>query len=167
MITKVARASSVDRGIVVSLLHSQPSGLDLSADGSRLYVALNTLHRLAIIDTATRSVIAQVPVGIHPYTAVLSADGSKVYVSNWGGKVPGPGDFTDGVFPVVVDTRTGIPVVDSILFEADLPNCKSTRCRRVPAALSSAGMRYLSRSNNEFSNAVCAWRSFPGAAKEC
>ena len=40
----------------------------------------------------------------------MSADGSKVYVSNWGGKVPGPADFTDGMFPVVVDPRTGIPI---------------------------------------------------------
>jgi YVTN family beta-propeller protein len=86
----------------------QPSGLALNADGSRLYVALNQTHELGVIDTATRSV-TRVKVGIYPYTAVLSADGRKVYVSNWGGRVPGATDFTDGLNPVIVDRRTGIP----------------------------------------------------------
>src|SRR5499426_2639871 len=86
----------------------QPSGLTINANGSRLYVALNQTHEVGVIDTATRAV-TRVKVGIYPYTAVISADGRKVYVSNWGGKVPGPSDFTDGQNPVVVDPRTGIP----------------------------------------------------------
>jgi YVTN family beta-propeller protein len=93
---------------------SAPSGLDVSADGARLYVALNTLNRVAVIDTAARNIVAQIPVGTFPYTTVISADGSKVYVSNWGGRVPGPTDFTDGMFPVVVDRRTGIPVSGTV-----------------------------------------------------
>ena len=60
------------------------------------------------------TILTRVPVGIHPYTAVISADDSKVYVSNWGGKVPGPEDFTDGMFPAVVDRRTGIPVSGTV-----------------------------------------------------
>src|SRR6185295_14004503 len=50
----------------------------------------------------------------YPYTTVTSADGAKVYVSNWGGRVPGPADFTDGMFPVIVDRRTGIPVTGTV-----------------------------------------------------
>src|SRR6185503_15247794 len=82
-----------------------PSGLTLDANGTHLYIALNMTHQVAVIDTATRQIISRVPVGIYPYTAVTSADGTKVYVSNWGGMVPGPNDFTDGMFPVVVDRR--------------------------------------------------------------
>src|SRR5262245_63076258 len=93
---------------------SAPSGLSLSADGARLYVALNMTHQVAVIDTATRTIIARVPVEIYPYTTVRSLDGTKVYVSNWGGKVPGPTDFTDGMFPVIVDKRTGIPVTGTV-----------------------------------------------------
>ncbi len=37
-----------------------------------------------------------------------------MYVSNWGGKTPGPDDFTDGMYPVVVDRRTGIPASGTI-----------------------------------------------------
>src|SRR5262245_734071 len=58
-----------------------PSGLSLSANGSRLYVALNMTHEVAVIDTATRAILKRVPVGIYPYTTVMSADGSKIYVS--------------------------------------------------------------------------------------
>src|SRR6185295_10547184 len=92
----------------------QPSGLTLDATGSRLYVALNMTHEVAVVDTAARKLLARVPVGIYPYTAAISADGSKVYVSNWGGKVPGATDFTDGNFPVIVDKRTGIPVTGTV-----------------------------------------------------
>ena len=93
---------------------SAPSGLTLDANGSRLYVALNMTHQVAVIDTATRSMVSRVPVGTYPYTTVMSADGSKVYVSNWGGRIPGPTDFTDGMFPVAVDRRTGIPVSGTV-----------------------------------------------------
>ena len=98
----------------IPIAGAAPSGLTLNPDGTRLYVALNNTNQVAVIDTATRAIVRRVPVGTFPYTAVASADGSKVYVSNWGGKVPGPDDFTDGMFPVVVDRRTGIPVSGTI-----------------------------------------------------
>src|SRR5262249_61342074 len=40
--------------------------------------------------------------------AAVSKDGRKVYISNWGGRLPQPGDATDGTNPVVVDPATGI-----------------------------------------------------------
>jgi len=98
----------------IGIAGAAPSGLTRNGNGSRLYVALNQTHQVAVIDTATRGIVTRIPVGTHPYTTVISADGSKVYVSNWGGKVPGPGDFTDGESPVVVDRRTGIPVSGTV-----------------------------------------------------
>ncbi len=52
--------------------------------------------------------------GTFPYTVVLSADGAKAYVSNWGGRIPEPEDATDGMFPVAVDRRTGIPISGTV-----------------------------------------------------
>jgi YVTN family beta-propeller protein len=89
------------------LTATAPSGLSVSPDGARLYVALNLRHALGIIDVATRQV-REVPVGIYPYTAAVAPDGAKVYVSNWGGRRARAGDATDGVAPVVVDASTGI-----------------------------------------------------------
>lgn len=84
---------------------SAPSGLALTGDGRRLFVALNLKHAVAMIDLATREV-RELETGSFPYTAL--AAGGKIYVSNWGGRKPLPGDRTDGAFPVVLDER-GIP----------------------------------------------------------
>ena len=81
-----------------------PSGLAVM--GETVLVALNQKHELGIVDLASRKV-ERVAVGSYPYTVVVS--GGKAYVSNWGGRRPRTGDTTDGVFPVVVDSRTGIP----------------------------------------------------------
>src|SRR5262249_41635190 len=96
-------------GGTVVIAGSEPSGLSVTPDGARVYVALNMSNEVAVIDTATNTLVNRVPVGTYPYTTVSSKNGAKIYVSNWGGKIPGPTDFTDGMFPVVVDRRTGIP----------------------------------------------------------
>src|SRR5262245_11206957 len=114
-----------------------PSGLSLNANGSRLYVALNMTNEVAVIDTATRAIITRVPVGTYPYTTVMSADGSKVYVTNWGGRRPGPTDVTDGMFPVVVDPRTGIPVSGTV---SVIDTSSNTVLRSIDVGLHPSGM---------------------------
>src|SRR5262245_19395402 len=98
----------------IPIAGAAPSGVSLNRDGSRLYVALNMTHEVAVIDTTTLTIVKRVAVGIYPYTTVASADGAKVYATNWGGRVPGATDFTDGNFPVIVDRRTGIPVTGTV-----------------------------------------------------
>ena len=62
-----------------------PAGLTLSADGSRLYVVNDNANNVVTIDTGSNAVVGSpIPVGFFPYTGVLSPDGSKLYVSNWG-----------------------------------------------------------------------------------
>src|SRR5262245_4671885 len=116
---------------------SAPSGLSLSPDGNRLYVALNMTHEVAVIDTTTNTIVRRVPVGIYPYTTVTSGDGGKVYVSNWGGKVPGPSDTTDGMFPVVVDPRTGIPATGTV---SVIETSTNTVVRTIDVGLHPTGM---------------------------
>src|SRR5215471_14621433 len=91
----------------LAIASSQPSGLSVSPSGDKLYVALNTKHALGVVDLATRTVV-QIPTGAFPYTTVTSKNGQKVYISNWGGRLPQSGDATDGANPVVVDPATGI-----------------------------------------------------------
>ncbi len=90
-------------------LQGAPSGLALSGD--LVLVALNQSHELAIVNLNDQSV-SKIPVGSYPYTVV--ADKTRAWVSNWGGRRPGPNDKTDGVFPVVVDSRTGIPSTGTV-----------------------------------------------------
>ena len=60
-----------------------------------------------------------------------------MYVSNWGGKVPGPTDFTDGMFPVVVDRRTGIPVSGTV---SVLDTASNTVVKTIDVGLHPTGM---------------------------
>ncbi|MGE5360633.1 MAG: hypothetical protein ACM3NQ_16580, partial [Bacteroidales bacterium] len=61
-----------------------PAGSALSADGRFLYVACNGDNSLAVIDTASSSVVKQLPVGYFPYDVAVTTDGQTVLVSNWG-----------------------------------------------------------------------------------
>ena len=61
-----------------------PAGLAVSADGKRLYVALNLSNRLAEMDATTGKVLRLWEVGVAPFDVVLA--GRKAYVSNWGGR---------------------------------------------------------------------------------
>lgn len=61
-----------------------PAGSALSPDGQYLYVACNGDNSLAMIDTASRTVVKQIPVGYFPYDVEVNADGTQVFVSNWG-----------------------------------------------------------------------------------
>ena len=74
-----------------------PSGMAFSADGSKLYVALNGANTLAVLNTATDEVEKQIPVGNAPRQVVV--DGNTAYVSNEGGRPAKPGEsvnYTDG-----------------------------------------------------------------------
>ncbi|MGD1009018.1 MAG: bifunctional YncE family protein/alkaline phosphatase family protein [Candidatus Aminicenantales bacterium] len=69
-----------------------PAGLAVSPDGGTLYVCGNLSNRLLEIDLGTGLVVRAFDVGVAPFNVVLAGD--KAYVSNWGGRRPGPGDLT-------------------------------------------------------------------------
>jgi YVTN family beta-propeller protein len=86
-----------------------PSGMALSPDGSKLYVALNGANKLGVIDTSTDQLVKEIPVGNAPRQVVLADNGTVAYVSNEGGRPAAPGDFTnlsDGT-PIVSSRVTG------------------------------------------------------------
>jgi YVTN family beta-propeller protein len=134
---KFAQASSF------KIADSAPSGLSLSPDEKTLYVALNLKHTLGVVDLASGAV-TQVPVGTYPYSALATPDGAYVYVSNWGGRRPGPNDPTDGTYSVIVDPRTGIAssgtvsVVDAV---------SRTVITEIPVGLHPSGMALNAGSN--------------------
>jgi YVTN family beta-propeller protein len=68
-----------------------PAGMAVSADGKLLYVCLNLGNKLTEIDLATDKPLRTIDVGVAPYDVVLH--GGKAYVSNWGGRRPGPKDL--------------------------------------------------------------------------
>jgi YVTN family beta-propeller protein len=70
-----------------------PSGMVLSHDGSKLYVALNGVNELGVIDTATNQLVQTIPVGNAPRQVTLV--GNDAFVSNEGGRPAKPGQFTN------------------------------------------------------------------------
>lgn len=85
-----------------------PGGIAIDESKGLLYVTLNRNNTVGIVDLKTKTVEGQIPVGIAPYTVVLSDD--RAYVSNWGGRRPKPEDVTgpSSGSLVVVDAETGI-----------------------------------------------------------
>ena len=84
-----------------------PSGMALSADGRTLYVALNGNDTLGVVDTATGTLTAQIPVGVAPRQVVVA--GGEAFVSDEGGRRASRGDFTNRSYGtlVVADRGTG------------------------------------------------------------
>jgi YVTN family beta-propeller protein len=85
-----------------------PTGLAVSRDGKKLYVALNLSNRLAELDAATGKVLRLWDVGVAPFAVVVA--GAKVYVSNWGGRRPAADDLTG---PAGLGTRVRVDPVRS------------------------------------------------------
>ena len=84
-----------------------PAGIAVSPDGKKIYVAGNLSNRLLELDALTGKVLRTWDVGVAPFDVVLA--GRKIYVSNWGGRRPGPDSLTgpagDGM-KVRVDARS-------------------------------------------------------------
>jgi len=83
-------------------------GLQPSADGNKLYVALSRNNSLAVITLADSSV-KEIPVGVAPYTVVLHS-AKKAYVSDWGGRQPQANEVTyeTSGSKILVDAKTGV-----------------------------------------------------------
>ena len=64
---------------------SEPFAIAISPDGTRAYVALVGSSQVAVVDTATNSVITTVSLGAAPTAIAVSKDGTRGYVATLGG----------------------------------------------------------------------------------
>ena len=104
--------------------HPVPTGIAFSPDGKTAYVAMSRNNTLGVIDATTREVIREIEVGIAPFGVAVSKSG-KIYVTNRGGRRPGPKDTTapSSGTAVVTDPVTGssstgtVSVVDAETLE--------------------------------------------------
>jgi YVTN family beta-propeller protein len=117
--------------------NSGPGGFALDASGGKAYVALSRNNTVAIVDLASKKVIGQIPVGMVPFTVVVN--GSRAYVSNWGGRAPRPGDTTadSSATPIVVGKDTGTASTGSLSI-IDLATAKVVK--EVPLGLHPSAM---------------------------
>ena len=135
-----------------------PSGMALSPDGSKLYVALNGANMLGVIDTATKQLVNQIPVGNAPRQVVLADNGTVAYVSNEGGRPANKTDFTnlsDGT-PIVSSRKTGGAITGTVSV-VNLTTGKETRAIPVglqPTALYQDGNALFVANSNDDSLSV-------------
>lgn len=81
-----------------------------NAKGQRLAVVpLIYNNQLAVIDLNANQLLGKVATGIAPFGAAINADGTIAYVTNWGGRVPKPGELTA---PTGLDINADQVVVD-------------------------------------------------------
>src|SRR5258708_10073313 len=53
-----------------------------STRAQNAYITTQSSSTVSVIDTATDTVIATIPVGLTPFGVAVSPDGSKVYITN-------------------------------------------------------------------------------------
>lgn len=109
-----------------------------NAQGQRIAVLpLIANNKLAVVDLKTGSVLGRADTGIAPFGAAVSPDGAVAYVTNWGGRLPKPGEAVapTGLAPdadkVVVDAR-GVAATGTVT-RVDLATMKPTHT--IPAEL--------------------------------
>lgn len=74
--------------------NSHPAGIALSPDGARALVCLSRNNALGVVDLRAGKLVREIAVGVAPYDVVLTTDGRKAFVSNWGGRRAGAGERT-------------------------------------------------------------------------
>jgi YVTN family beta-propeller protein len=91
---------------------SQAGGISVGGGHRRIAaVALTFNDEVALVDLGQKRTVAKVRTGVAPFTTVVNGDGSTVWVSNWGGRFPAPGETSAATGPeanadhVLVDER--------------------------------------------------------------
>jgi YVTN family beta-propeller protein len=73
-----------------SLRGVRPAGLAVAPDGRKLYVALQGLNAIGVIDLIRQQLLGMIPVGWAPVRLVVSPDGHQLYCANLKGVGSGP-----------------------------------------------------------------------------
>ncbi len=132
--------------------NSYPGGFDFSADGTKLYLALNRNNSVAVYDLATRAVLGEIPVGNAPFDVLV--DGGRAYVTNRGGRKASAGDHTvdSSSTPIVADETSGFATTGtvSVIDLASGTVVRTIDVGRLPGAmLKDGGRLYVANANSD------------------
>ena len=86
----LARQRIVPSPLVAHLRGVGPSGMVVSPDGARLYVAESGINAIAVLDARTLHVIGHIPTAWYPYRVAISPDGRHLACVDFKGFGNGP-----------------------------------------------------------------------------
>lgn len=118
--------------------HPVPAGLAFSPDGERAYVALSRNNSVVVIDTDSRKLVEEIPVGMAPFAIVVSGKHGKVFVSNRGGRRPAGQDSTapSAGADVIVAPDTGATATGTVsVIDAKTHSVAEVEVGRAPAGM--------------------------------
>lgn len=107
-----ARARLTPSPLVEGLRGIGPSGMVLSADGSRLFVAELSLNAIAVLDPKTMRILGHIPTAWYPYRVALSPDGRKLACISFRGFGNGPNAGTAIPQSEFLNMRGVLSIVD-------------------------------------------------------
>lgn len=97
----------------VQAQHSQSSAIAVEPGNTgRVWVANRDNHTVSLVDVPSAGVVAEIPVGFHPRSLALSADGTRLFVTNQRGTVPLDRNFVLGGF-TPADSLGTVSVIDT------------------------------------------------------
>jgi LPXTG-motif cell wall-anchored protein len=82
-VASIPNSANADAIVSTTPVGTSPNNIELSPDGSRLYVVNETSNSVSVIRTSDNTVISTVTVGTRPWDLALSPDGTRLYVTNF------------------------------------------------------------------------------------
>jgi len=122
---------------------SAPGGFFLDNERGLIYVALSRNNTIGVFDRNQRRLVAQIEVGIAPYTVI--GKGSRAYVTNWGGRRPQAGELTGPTSEseVLIDER-GVACSGTV---SVIDTVSNTVIAEIPVGLHPCGMAFSPTGN--------------------
>lgn len=99
--------------LVARLRGVGPSGMVLSPDGTRLYVAESGINAIGVLDARTLQVLGHIPTAWYPYRLAISPDGSHLACINFKGFGNGPSGGTEKPESVFLQLRGAVTILDT------------------------------------------------------
>jgi DNA-binding beta-propeller fold protein YncE len=112
---KLGQDRTISLTVDGTAMNPVPGGMAISRDGTRMFVAAANRNAVVEIDLKRYERIREYPVQTLPFEPKLSEDEKTLIVSNWGGRIPRPGDRTakSQHLDIVVDDR-GAPASGTV-----------------------------------------------------
>jgi len=112
--------------VVSGSYNSGPYAVAITPNGAFAYTANAAANTVSVIDTATHTVIATVPVGMVPHGVAITPDGQFAYVGN---EYSSTVSVIDTASNTIVDTVDGVAVAPEGLAIMHSRNALTSNCK--------------------------------------